>query len=207
MKLFGVKPLRSKDKCTSAQMLAHQRCFIESAFKACARQPEHIGELLKYVQEVTTLSPPMQFRNEFNQEFTEKICRDPIAAAFFSDTLYFFYANAGDESNWSDKLCARLVEAFQYSGPDKGVGSAPRIISLSSANNTMMEALAWKRTVSPIQSLFGLFKPRINQAEVLHIFLRNNRHLIFSALILLTAEEIIAKLTELVETQTPQSPK
>ena len=148
MKLFGVKPLRSKDRCTDVQMQAHQRCFIESAIKACARQPEQIEALLKYVKEVVTLSPSMQFRNEFNQEFTEKICRDPIAAAFFTDTLFFFYSNTGDESNWSDKLCARLVEALQYSGQDRGVSSIPRIISLSSPNNTLMEAVAWKRDVS-----------------------------------------------------------
>ena len=203
MKLFGVTPLRSKDRCTGAQMQAHQICFIESAVRAAARQPEQIEALLKYVQEVATLSPTMQFRNEFNQEFTEKICRDPIAAAFFSDTLYFFYANTGDESNWSDKLCARLVEALQYSGQDRGVGNVPRIVSLSSANNTLMEAVAWKREVTPLQALFGMFKPRINQSEVLHIFLRNNRHLIFSAMILLTAEQIIARLTELAPTQTP----
>jgi hypothetical protein len=201
------KRLRSLKRCTHAQMKAHQACFIESAIRAANRQPaSNLEAVIKFVQETSALNPTMQFRNEFNQEFTDKMTSDAVASAFFADTLFLFYSNTGEDSDWSDQLCARLVEAFLYAGLDTGVGIPPRTISLASAGNTLMEALAWNRPDTPLRDVFSLFKPKVNIAEVLHIFLRNNRHLIFSAMILLTAEEIIAKLLSQNEIKPLQTP-
>lgn len=141
----------------------------------------------------------MLCRVEVSREMQEYFTRNPDVMSYVLDVLFRFYLTAGESPDWINRLAINVADAINFEGPDQGLSNMHRTALLFGATNTLLEAVEWnqrKEKTTPMGRLLNRLKKPLTGQAMLPIVLRNNKQLMYAALVMLTGKDLLSELPE-----------
>jgi hypothetical protein len=155
---------------------------------------EDMNLVLQFISGTARIPTVSFFRYETSSSINFQFEEHPAVREFFYAVMYRFYALAGERDDFESRLCVNLSHALNYAGPHAGLSRMWAPTLLWTGTNTVHDAETHEGKSqlfrSTLDHLVNFFTPVTDHNRVLMTVLKNNRHLVFAALVILIFPEL-----------------